>query len=614
MPITRSKTASPDEDRLRAKYLEEKNKRLRPDGERQYLEAAGAFEDFVKDPYVVEPEQRDAVSEEVDVAIIGCGFGGLLTAAYLRKAGIDSFRMFDQAGDFGGTWYWNRYPGVRCDIEAMIYLPLIEEVGTVPKERYASGGEIYAHCQAMGRHFDLYKQALFQTKVTGLGWDENLARWIVRTDRGDTVRARFVTVSQGPLSKMKLPGIPGIRSFKGKMFHSSRWDYDYTGGSAAGGLTKLGDKRVGLIGTGATGVQIVPVVSDYAKELFVFQRTPSALDVRNNEPIDPAWFGSLPEGWQEERMENFLAILSSVPQDKDMVADQWTDFWKRLVGLMTQHKLSAGDEHPQHIMQIVDDEKMNELRARVDDEVEDPATAESLKPWYNYLCKRPLFSDRFLKSFNKPNVHLVDTAGKGVEAITETGVVANGEAFELDCIILATGFDVGAAAYRVGGYDVVGRGGLSMDEKWSTDLRTVHGTQLNGFPNFHIVGGFAQGTTAFNFMHPLSIQAEHAVALIGKCLDQNIAAMEVTPEAEDRWLALMEENHNMALQRYFEECTPGFLNNEGDTESKPSFLGGNFGGGTIEYRRIIRDWRENELEKDTAVTYADKGKAASAAE
>lgn len=605
MAMTQSKSASSGEDQLRAKYEAEKNKRLRPDGDGQYLEATGAFEEFAKDPYAGDPEPRASVSEEVDVAIIGCGFGGLLTAANLRKAGIDAFRMFDQASDFGGTWYWNRYPGVRCDIESLIYLPFLEEVGTVPKERYASGGEIYAHCQALGRHFDLYKQALFQTKVTGIRWDEKLARWIVRTDRGDTVRARFVTVSQGPLSKMKLPGIPGIRSFKGRMFHSSRWDFSYTGGSATGGLTKLGDKKVGLIGTGATGVQIVPVVSEYAKELFVFQRTPSAIDVRNNEPLDPAWFAGLPQGWQDQRMENFLAILSSVPQDQDLVSDQWTDFWKRLSALMARNKLSPGAEHPQHLMQIVDDEKMNELRARVDDVVEDPATAEALKPWYNYLCKRPLFSDRYLKSFNKPNVHLIDTQGKGVEAITERGIVANGAEFALDCIVFATGFDVGAAAYRVGGYEVVGRNGLSIDQKWSADLRTVHGTQLNGFPNFHIVGGFAQGTTAFNFMHALSIQAEHAVDLIARCVSRNIAVMEVTAEAEARWLALLEENRNMALQRYFEDCTPGFLNNEGDTQSKPSFLGGNFGGGTIKYRRLIRDWRENELENDTAIRYAE---------
>lgn len=584
---------------LQKKYEEEKKKRLRKSGEQQYIEAAGDYEEFVKDPYIKEPLKRDPITQDVDAAIIGGGFGGLLTAIKLQKAGIKSFNIIDQAGDFGGTWYYNRYPGVRCDIESLIYLPYLEELGTKPKEHYAHGAEIYTHCQALGRHFDLYKHALFQTKVASMTWEESSSRWIIQTDRGDVVRARYVTVSQGPLAKVKLPGIPGIKSFKGKMFHSSRWDYDYTGGDAHGGLTKLADKKVGIIGTGATAVQIIPILADYVKQLYVFQRTPSAVDLRNNRPIDPDWYADLPKGWQKERMDNFLAILSRAPQSVDMVHDQWTDYWKRIVELIQETKESGTNEDPHDIMQRVDYDKMNELRARIDDVIDDPETAEALKPWYNYLCKRPLFSDNYLQAFNKPNVALVDTQGAGVTEITEKGVIANGCEHEIDCLIFATGFDVAAAAHKVGGYELVGRNGLKMEEKWTDNLKTVHGTQLNGFPNFHIVGGFVQGTTAFNFMHALDIQAEHAVDLIAKCLNENIASLEVTPEAEDRWLSLMEANHSMAIQHYFEECTPGFLNNEGDTQSKPSFLGGNFGGGTIEYERIIRAWRENDVEKET---------------
>ncbi len=595
-------TPSFDAEELRKKYEKEKSKRLRRDGEGQYMEAAGEFEDFVKDPYVKAPLERDPVTEDVEVAIIGAGFGGLITAIKLRKAGVKSFRMIDEAGDFGGTWYYNRYPGIRCDIESLVYLPYLEEIGIRPKEHYAHGAEIYAHCQTLGRHFDLYKHALFETKATNLAWDEELSRWIIKTSRGDVIRARFVTVSQGPLSKVKLPGIPGIKRFKGKMFHSSRWDYGYTGGDTNGGLVNLATKKVGIIGTGATAVQIIPIAADYAKELYVFQRTPTAVDVRNNRPIDPDWYESLPKGWQQDRMNNFLALLSHKQQDTDLVHDQWTDYWKRIAVLAKEKKQAGSDEDPLAIMQQVDYQKMEELRARIDDVVDDPETAEKLKPWYNYLCKRPLFSDNYLEAFNKPNVFLVDTDGAGVTEITEKGVVANGREYELDCLIFATGFDVAAAAYKVGGYDVVGREGLHIDDKWSNNLKTVHGTQLHGFPNFHIVGGFLQGTTAFNFMHALDIQAEHAVDLIAKCINENIASMEVTSDAEDRWVQQMEENHNMGIQRYFEECTPGFLNNEGDTESKPSFLGGNFGGGTTEYERIIRNWRKECVEDDTAMT------------
>lgn len=594
-----------DADKLHQKYVEEKNKRLRRDGENQYLEAVGEYEEFEKDPFVKVPLKRSSVSEDIDVAVIGGGFGGLITAAKLRKAGVDSFRIIDQAGDFGGTWYYNRYPGIRCDIESLIYLPFLEELRVKPKEHYAHGAEIYAHCQTIGRHFDLYRQALFETKVTSLVWDDASSRWIIRTTRNDEIRARYVTVSQGPLAKVKLPGIPGIKRFKGKMFHSSRWDYDYTGGDANGGLVNLTTKKVGIIGTGATAVQIIPIAADYAKELYVFQRTPTAVDIRNNRPIDPEWFAKLPKGWQQERMDNFLALLSHKPQDNDLVGDQWTDFWKRIGVLSTEKNQTGADVDPLAVMQEVDYVKMEELRTRIDDVVDDPKTAASLKPWYNYLCKRPLFSDNYLQAFNKTNVFLVDTEGAGVTEITETGVVANGREYDLDCLIFATGFDVAAAAYKVGGYDVVGRNDLHIDDKWENDLKTVHGTQLHGFPNFHIVGGFLQGTTAFNFMHTLDIQANHAVDLIAKCINEKVASMEVTTEAEDRWVAMMEEHHNMGIQRYFEECTPGFLNNEGDTASKPSFLGGNFGGGAIEYDRIIREWRKGHVEEETSIKHLD---------
>ncbi len=595
-----------DSQALHQKYAAEKKKRLRGDGEGQYIDASGEFEAFSQDPFIKVPLQRDSVSKDIDVAVIGGGFGGLITAIKLRKAGINSFEIIDQAGDFGGTWYYNRYPGIRCDIESLIYLPYLEELGIKPKEHYAHGAEIYAHCQMLARHFDLYRQALLETKVTRISWDETLSRWIINTNRNDEIRARFITVSQGPLSKVKLPGIPGINKFIGKMFHSSRWDFDYTGGDSTGGLVNLGTKKVGIIGTGATAVQIIPIAADYAKHLYVFQRTPTAVDVRDNKPIDPEWFAELPNGWQKKRMDNFLAILSKVYQENDQVHDQWTDYWKRVVALGMDLKSKGSDEGPLAIMQRIDYAKMEELRTRIDETVNDRETAASLKPWYNYLCKRPLFSDNYLQAFNKPNVTLVDTDGVGVSEITEKGVVANGKEFDIDCLIFATGFDVAAAAYKVGGYDVIGRNGLSIDDKWSNNFQSVHGTQLNGFPNFHIVGGFYQGTTAFNFMHALDIQAEHAVDLIAKCVTGNIASMEVTQAAEEKWIAMMEEHHNAALNQYFEDCTPGFLNNEGDTESKPSFLGGNFGGGTIEYERIIRNWRQECIGTDTTTTQVNE--------
>lgn len=588
-----------DSGSLHQRYLAERDKRLRHDGESQYMEASGDFSAFAADPYVEPGFTRAPIEQSVDVVIVGGGFGGLLTGAELVRAGVRSFLIIEQAGDFGGTWYWNRYPGVRCDIEASIYMPLLEEVGTVPTMRYASGAEIFKHAQALGRHFGLYDHALFQTKVDAMTWDDDSGTWAVTTDRHDRLRARFVCVSQGPLAKVKLPGIPGIREYQGHMFHSARWDYRFTGGSPDGGLDRLADKRVAVIGTGATAVQIVPKLAEHAARLFVFQRTPSAIDVRDNSPADPAWFANQPRDWQRRRMENFLEVVSGQPVDSFLVGDHWGDLWIRFNELMqTRFKPGTGIR-PEDLMQQADYEKMEDLRARVSDLVSDPALAEKLKPWYNFLCKRPLFSDEFLQVFNQPNVELVDTDGRGVERITSSGVVANGRHVPVDCIVLATGFDVGAPPHKVGQYRVTGRGGLTLDQKW-TGLRSLHGTQFNGFPNFHIVGGTAQGTTAFNFTHVLLMQAEHAVAIIGHCLASDIQTFEVTVAAEDRWQQQLEAKH-VDHQKFYEECTPGFLNNEGNFKDKPTYIAGTYGGGPLEYERLITAWRASDMESEATI-------------
>ena len=587
----------PDTDTLREKYLAERDKRLHAERSAQYLDASGELGHFADDPYVEPGFTRAPVAEEVDVAVVGGGFGGLLTAAQLVDRGVTSFRIIEQAGDFGGTWYWNRYPGVRCDIESYCYLPLLEEIGAMPSERYAHGTEIFAHCQAIGRHYGLYDHALFQTRVTRIAWDAAAARWILSTDRGDRIAARFVTVSQGPLAKVKLPGIPGIRDFKGRMFHSARWDYAYTGGDATGGQTALSDKSVAVIGTGATAVQIVPRLADHAERLYLFQRTPSAIDERNNHPTDPEWYRSQPPGWQRRRMHNFLSIISGLPTEEDIVGDRWTDFWHRFGALMTERARTGDATPPPALFQQADYAKMEDIRARVSEIVSDPARAEALKPWYNYLCKRPLYSDEFLQAFNRPNVHLIDTEGRGVEAITADSVVANGHAHRVDCIIFATGFDVGAAPYTVGGYQVIGRAGRSLEARWEAGVRSVHGMQAAEFPNFFIVGATLQGTTAFNFTHTLAMQAEHATSLIQRFLSSGVTVAEVTPEAEDRWLAQLEAKH-VDHQQFYEDCTPGFLNNEGDFRDRPTFVGGSYGGGPIEYEQVITAWRESAVEAD----------------
>lgn len=356
----------------------------------------------------------------------------------------------------------------------------------MPQEKYARANELLRHSEMIGKHYDLHRRTLFQTEVHALRWDEQAARWIAHTSRGDSIRARFVVPAAGPLHRPKLPGVPGIESFKGHSFHSSRWDYNYTGGDSMGGLTELKDKRVGIIGTGATAVQIVPHLGEWAKQVYVFQRTPSSIDVRGNRPTDPTWAASLQKGWQMDRMTNFNVIVNGGYQDEDMVSDGWTDILRKLFvrpkpGEVIDPK-KAGAQR-----QLADFKKMESIRARADSVVKDKQVAESLKPYYNQFCKRPCFHDEYLNAFNKPNVELVDTKGAGINRITEKGVVANGEEFEIDCLIYGTGFELATDWTHRTGMELYGRDGLTMTENYKDGSRTMHGWTSRNFPNCFIV-------------------------------------------------------------------------------------------------------------------------------
>jgi len=580
---------------LRAKYLDERNKRLRTEGNAQYREVTGDLQRFTDDPYIEAPIVREPVTEEIDVAIVGGGFGGMLAAVRLKQAGLGNFRIFEKGGDFGGTWYWNRYPGAQCDIESYIYLPLLEETGFIPKEKYSYAPEIFAHAQRIGTHFKLYERACFQTQIKSATWDEASARWQVKTDRGDHFKARFLVMCSGPLNRPKLPGIPGIEKFKGHTFHTSRWDYDYTGGNASGGLHKLADKRVGIIGTGATGIQCVPYVARDAGQLYVFQRTPSAIDERGNKPTDPAWAASLTPGWQARRNHNFAAILSAIPQEEDLVADRWTDLFKAL-GELLNVPADAGmsPEDIAAMAEIADFRKMNNLRARVDQIVSDPAAAAALKPWYKQWCKRPTFNDEFLPAFNRPNVTLVDTLGQGVERVTETGVVVNGVEYPVDCLIFATGFEVGTDYTRRAEFEVIGRDGQSLSQYWAKGMRTFHGFLSHGFPNcFHM--GLTQTGLAPNFTYMLNGQATHISYLVQETLTRNLQAIEPSLQAEADWVALISQQGFMS--QYQTECTPGYYNGEGKAGGGEGFLEGQYPEGPVQFYNLLANWRnEGSLE------------------
>jgi cation diffusion facilitator CzcD-associated flavoprotein CzcO len=578
-----------DPDALREKYRRERDKRLRPEGVDQYVEVKGDFSRYVDDPYVDPNFTRGPVAEEVEVLIGGGGFAGLSVGAQLRLAGFENLRIIEKGGDFGGAWYWNRYPGAQCDIESYCYFPLLEETNYIPKEKYSFRPEIFGHVQRIGKSFDLYEHALFQTQITEMRWLEEDCRWLVKTDRGDTIKAKFVVQTNGPLDRPKLPGVPGIDKFKGHTFHTSRWDYDYTGGDTNGGLTKLADKRVAIFGTGATGVQSIPHLGRWAEHLYVIQRTPASVDERRNGPTDPEWVKSLKPGWQKERRRNFVALTSGVPQDVDLVSDGWTDAVRNVGGFFMAGSGEGSPEEMERLMELADFQKMNEIRARIGSIVKDPATAEALKPWYRQFCKRPAFNDYYHETFNRPNVTLVDTQGRGPDAITEKGIIVDGKEYEVDCIIFATGFEVGTAYARRMGFETYGRGGKSLSEEWSDGFRSLHGFYCRNFPNL-LHTGINQNGQSFCVTYTLDEQAEHIAAVLKHAQVSNARVIEPSEAAEKEWVATIREKAGKGRE-FQQQCTPNWQNSEGSKSA--GVIDEVYGGGPIEFYGLVRTWRED---------------------
>ncbi|HUC05815.1 MAG TPA: NAD(P)/FAD-dependent oxidoreductase [Acidimicrobiales bacterium] len=577
-----------DPDALREKYRLERDKRLRSDGNEQYVAMAGELAGYLHDPYV-EAAARAPLRDDVTVALIGGGFAGLVAAVRLRQAGIDDVRIIEKGGDFGGTWYWNRYPGAQCDVESYVYLPLLEETGYVPTEKYAHAPEILDHCRRIATRFGLYERACLSTEVTGVEWDASRSRWTIMTDRGDRMSAQFLLMGNGPLHRPKLPGVPGLESFRGHSFHTSRWDYEYTGGDSTGNLHKLADVRVGIIGTGATAVQAVPHLASAARHLYVFQRTPSSIDVRGNRPTDPDWAASLHAGWQRERMENFTSLTSGAMAEVDLVMDGWTDIIGTLITrLRDRDTPEAANGDLAAVLEMADFEKMEQIRSRVDAIVEDRATADALKPWYRQFCKRPCFHDQYLQAFNRPNVTLVDTDGKGVDRITPAGVVVGPREFELDLLVFATGFEVGTDYTRRAGYDIRGSRGTLLSEHWADGMRSVHGMHVHGFPNMFVLG-HAQGGFTVNYPHLLDHACTHATFVVRHALDHGIREVEADEDSEDEWLRTLADSAR-DLRTFQQQCTPGYYNNEGRPEAM-TFLGSSYGRGPMAFFGLLERWR-----------------------
>jgi cation diffusion facilitator CzcD-associated flavoprotein CzcO len=580
---------------LKAKYASERDKRIRPEGKGQYVGTDGKLAAFARDPWADTGLAREPLRDHTEVVVAGGGFGGLLVGARLREAGFADIRVIEIGADFGGTWYWNRYPGAMCDLEAHIYLPLLEELHYAPRTRYSYGPELLEHSWRIGKTYGLYDKALFQTSITGARWQDG--RWQISTDRGDVITADYFVIACGRQSLPKLPNLPGIDVFRPHTFHTSRWDYGYTGGDPSGGLTGLTDKVVGFVGTGATGLQAVPELAKWARELIVFQRTPSTVGVRANRETPPDWADMSKPGWQRERRDNFQAQMLPTRPAADLVHDGWTEIFAVLnpgpsgrIESRLGRELTA--DEMRYLAEINDYEVMNALRDRVSREVHDPETAEALKPWYRWWCKRPGFHDDYLAAFNRANVTLVDTRGQGVDGFTETAVLANGREYEVDCLIFGTGFEAGISYTRLTGFDITGTK-TTLSQHWAGGVRTLHGMTTDGFPNLFFVGGNLQTAAATNAVHLLDEQARYIAHILRAARDRGTPVVEPDPASIDAYVELIRTSpKNKASFEFYLECTPGYFNAEGKAErSDDLFGGGRYGDGPMAYYEMLRNWQ-----------------------
>lgn len=577
------------------RYNEERAKRLRDDANEQFIDISLSekFKQFQEDPWVDTTTVKDAKTMfpngHCELLILGGGWGGLLYAVRMIEAGVrpENLRIIDTAGGFGGTWYYNRYPGLMCDVESYCYLPLLEEMGYMPKHRYSYGDEIRNYANLVAEKWNITNSAVFQTKAEKLVWDEATKEWqveLVQTREGEQpqklkIRSQFVATVAGVLNWPKLPDLPGILDYKGELFHSSRWNYSITGGSQEDpSLVKLKDKRVAIVGTGASAIQIVPHLAKWSKHLYVVQRTPSAIDHRDQKETASVWFSkevATSSGWQRERLKNFHQHFTV----GDLPATNLTnDQLSHATGLVVMTGNPSGpksvDELPAYMEKLhaIDLPRQNQIRARVDDIVHDPETAKKLQAWYPTWCKRPCFHDDYLPAFNRDNVTLIDTDGKGLDGLTSDSLLVGKQSYPVDVIIFATGFRApftGTPAEK-GNMTITGRDGVSMSQEWARNgPTTLHGVLDHNFPNLFLSGPW-QSSTSINFLFNIDQLAKHSAYILAEAKRKAGAKVFIvtsTAAAVEDWASqVMVRSVPMGAMI---GCTPNYFNLEGAIDKVP---------------------------------------------
>ncbi|KAE8166080.1 hypothetical protein BDV40DRAFT_308078 [Aspergillus tamarii] len=631
---TNGETLEGKADALNEKYEQEKLKRLRSDGNNQYveIESVDRFRALAVDRWVDHAKLNSQPAnlkdgDNIKILILGAGYGGLLYAIRFIQAGFQpkDIRLVDVAGGFGGTWYWNRYPGLMCDVESYTYMPLLEETGYMPKHKYAYGPELLEYATIMARHWDLEDKGVFRSQIKTYEWNEATRRWNVEIhmNRGLSdsivslkVSTQFVVLANGILNHPKVA--KNLQDFEGDMFHTARWNYDVTGGSPTQPtLTGLKGTRVGIIGTGATAVQVVPQVAKWAKELYVFQRTPAAVGERGQRETNlEEWKNVIARepGWQRRRVENFHDYLGNDQREEDLVNDGWTHMksFEGVAGKLHDPVLLAKDV-PGHIKKLIlmDVERSSDLRERVRCIVNDAKTAASLMAWYPGWCKRPTFHDDYLPSFNLPHVHLVDTDGKGVDYATKDALVVSGTEYPLDVLVLSTGYRAPSANLGepsvMSDVTVRGRNGRLLSEKWNAKgAATLHGVLTHDFPNFFITGPAQTGNTS-NLLYIQNVLSQHCAYIAAKATADadkfaDRVAVEVTVDAEEEWSSIIAAES--AWYAPLSICTPSYITNEGsvaeDQEKMKRALP--YPQGMNMYTAVLEEWRAEGSMRGVEVT------------
>jgi cation diffusion facilitator CzcD-associated flavoprotein CzcO len=639
---------------VRQRYAEEASKRLRPEGTAQFLQLTTAEESplrsLAEDPWV-NHETLNATRSPIEAGatyrffILGAGFGGLQFAVRLLRDGIvksvNEIRLADAAGGFGGTWYWNRFPGLHCDIESYVYLPLLEETGYVPSHKYAPAAEIREHAERIAKRWELVDKTLFRTDVQSTVWDDVAQLWTVTAieHRGPAaapltrvLTAQYVYLAAGVLTRPQVPRIPGLASFEGELFHTARWNYGISGGSQSNqALTGLKGKKVAVIGTAATAIAVIPEVAKYAGKLYVIQRTPAYVKPRAQRPTRLEEFQTrvaTAKGWQYQRQLNLNAWMtnSAKPGVENLVNDGWTDMpaYSAITGSPRHGVVDSSPENlERHVnaFHAQDLPNMEAIRARIDSIVKDPQTAEKLKPWYPSWCKRPTFSDTYLQAFNQQNVHLIDTDGKGPSGITPRGIVVGEKEYPVDIIIFGTGYKAatgtGSPSARTG-VNIIGRGGLSLDQKWTAQgAATLHGYASSGFPNLFF-SGTNQATITGNNIFMLGLIAKHVIHWIQgaekRVGNGERAIIEVTQEAEEAHTA--EILKRAPFFAALAGCTPGYFNSYGEAasitdpdEKVKRARGSTWSEGTRSFLDYIEAWREEGSLKGLSIEPAREVRA-----